>query len=352
MSERVLVTGGAGFIGSHLCDELAGRGHEVWILDNFDDYYDPGLKRSNVAGLVSRPEVHLVEGDVRDTVLTGGLFTDVAFDAVIHLAARPGVAASMDNPDISYEMNVRGTLRLLESMGRHDVRRLVLASSSAVYGAGTALPFTEGEAADRPLSHYGASKRSAELLAHTHHRVHDLAVHCLRLFTVYGSRQRPEMAVHRFVRLMTAGRTLPIHGDGDSLRDFVHVDDAVNGIRLSLEHLMERDDSVFEAINIGSGQPVALHEVVSRLGTALGVEATVEIQPAKPWRMEATGASLEKARNLIGYRPRVELSVGLTEFVQWLRNDEHSANGGPPESAVVEATAEPAPPETEAGTDV
>lgn len=346
MSERVLVTGGAGFIGSHLCGLLAGQGHEVWILDNFDDCYDPALKRRNIAGIVSRPDVHLVEGDVRDPVLTGGLFTDVGFDAVAHLAALPGVAASMDNPDLSYEMNVRGTLRLLESMGRHDVRRLVLASSAAVYGAGTPLPFTEDAAADRPLSHYGAAKRSAELLAHTEHRVHGLSVHCLRLFTTYGSRQRPEMAIHRFARLLTAGEPLPIHGDGDSVRDFVHVEDAVNGIRLSLEHLLGRDDSVFETINIGSGQSVALREMVRKLATVLGAEATVELQPAKPWRMAATRASVEKARDLIGYRPQVELDEGLEEFVRWFRSEAHSANGGPPRPTAAEA----GPPAIDGGT--
>ena len=327
MPDRVLVTGGAGFIGSHLCEALARDGAEVWVLDNFDDHYSPESKRRNLVSMASRPDVHVVEGDVRDMVLTGGLFSDVGFDAVVHLAALPGVEASMDNPDTSYEVNVRGTLRLLESMGRHGLRRLVLLSSAAVYGTDTPAPFAEDGAADRPVSPYGAGKRAAELLAHSYHRLHDLSVHCLRPFTVYGPRQRPEMAIHTFARLLREGEPVSLHGDGSSLRDYVHVSDVVDGIRLSLEHLLERDEAVYEAVNIGSGEPVALEKLVSLLGDAMGVDPVVDHVSRKPWRSEVTHASLDKARELLGYRPTVELPEGLADFVAWFRSDGARFNG-------------------------
>lgn len=343
MSERILVTGGAGFIGSHLCEALANDDAEVWLLDNFDDHYSPERKRRNVLSLVSRSNVHLVQGDVRDRVLTGGLFSDVAFDVVVHLAALPGVEASMDNPDTSYEMNVRGTLRLLESMERHGLRRLVLASSAAVYGPETPVPFTENGAADRPVSPYGAGKRAAELLAHSHYRLHDLSVLCLRPFTVYGPRQRPEMAIHRFARLLEDGEPLPLHGDGSSRRDYVHVDDVVAGFRLALEHLLDRDDAVYEAVNIGNGEPVPLEKLVSQLGAAMGIEPVVDHVPRKPWRSEVTCASLEKARELLGYRPTVDLEEGLSDFVEWLRRDDFTLNGNGPAGTADEHDEQVAP---------
>jgi len=330
--DRVLVTGGAGFIGSHLCEALARDGVEVWVLDNFDDHYSSETKRRNIASVAARPGVHVVQGDVRDMVLTGGLFSDVGYDAVVHLAALPGVEASMDNPDTSYEMNVRGTLRLLESMERHGVRHLVLASSAAVYGRDTPVPFAEDGPAEPPVSPYGAGKRAVELLAHSYHGLHDLSVLCARPFTVYGPRQRPEMAIHRFARLLQDGEPIPIHGDGSSLRDYVHVDDVVAGIRLSVEHLLERDEAVYEAVNIGSGEPVALWEMVSLLGDAMGVDPVADHVPRKPWRSDVTHASLEKARELLGYRPTVELPEGLADFVAWFRSDGVGSNGDGPGS--------------------
>ena len=328
MTNRVLVTGGAGFIGSHLCEHLVERGDEVWALDNFDDFYSPAQKRRNLSSIASAPDLHVVEGDVRDSVLLGGLFTDVGIDEVVHLAARPGVRASIDDPERCYEINVRGTVRLLESMQRHDVRRLMLSSSSSVYGRGGTPPFSEDEAADRPLAPYAASKRASELVSHAYHGLYGFSVHCLRLSTVYGPRQRPDLALHRFARLMESGAPVPVYGEESVLRDYTFVGDAVRAMILSVERLRSTDGSDYQIINVGRSEPIRLDELIGKLGTAMGIEPTIDHRPGRPGDAAAVYASTEKARDFLGFSPEVGLETGLERFVDWYRSESALADSG------------------------
>lgn len=315
----VLVTGAAGFVGSHLCERLLAEGHRVWALDNFDGLYDPSLKRDNLSEALRQPAMHLVEGDVRDEILLDGLMSDVAFDAVVHLAARPGVAASLENPELAMDVNVMGTLRLLEAMRRHEVKVLLFGSSASVYGENGGAPQVESDAADRPLSPYAASKRSGELLCHTHHRLYDLTAYCLRLFTVYGPRQRPDLAMHRIARSMADGEAVSLPGDGSSTRDYTYIDDAVDGILLALHGAWKRNGSgpAYEIVNLGRGRPVAVRDMVTLLAEAMDLRPDVEEGPARPGTGSATRASGKRGEELLGYRPQVELEDGVARFAEW-----------------------------------
>ena len=316
---RVLVTGAAGFIGSHLCDRLLGAGHRVWGIDSFDPYYPEAIKRSNVAVALDNPAMRLVEGDVRDGVLLDGLFHQVPFDAVVHLAARPGVRPSLEQPDVCLDVNVNGTLRLLETMRTHRVSRLVFGSSSSVYGESPTAPFSEEQAADRPISPYAASKRSAEMLVHAYHHLFGISAVCLRFFTVFGPRQRPDLAIHKFTRLMLDGEPLPVFGNGDSGRDYTYVDDAVEAIVRSLALLGEQGAAPrFEVLNVGRGEPVTLDQLIAALETALGQKPRLDRRPHQPGDVPYTCASTERLEQALGFRPRTGLEEGLERFVSWL----------------------------------
>lgn len=322
---KVLVTGAAGFLGSHLCELLREHGCEVWALDNFDDHYDPALKRRNLRELRTEPEVHVVEGDIRDSVLLDGLMSAYAFDAVVHLAALPGVRTSLEAPDRCLDVNVAGTATLLEAMTRHGVHALTLASGASVYGDGAGSPSRETEAADRPISPYAASKRAGELLCHAFHVNRGLSVHCLRIFTAYGPRQRPDMAIHKFARLMRNGRPVPVFGDGSSERDYTYVADVVEGFRLSLERLLKReDDPEYEVLNLGRGETTRLDALVTTLGRVLGVEPVVERLPEQPGDATVTLASVERSREVLGWESETDLEQGLTAFVDWMEGRDAS----------------------------
>lgn len=316
---RVLVTGAAGFIGSHVSERLVREGHVVWGLDNYDGYYSPALKRRNVAAVALEPNMHLVEGDIRDSVLMDGLFSDVAFDAVIHLAARAGVRPSVEDPARCFDTNVAGTIEVLEAMRRHHTDILLFGSSSSVYGDDVPVPFREEAAADRPVSPYAASKRSGELLCHTFHDLYDLSVHCLRFFTVYGPRQRPDLAIRKFAALMADNEPLPIYGDGSSSRDYTYVSDIVDGVVLSLERVRRqaRVKPVYEVFNLGGSEPIRLDDLVARLGDALGLEPVLDHQAPRAGDVSTTYASLERSSELLGYAPRVPIDEGLERFAEW-----------------------------------
>lgn len=334
-SPSVLVTGAAGFIGSHLCDRLLTDGYRVWALDNFDDSYAPARKRENLRAALERPAMHLVEGDVRDRVLLDGLMSDVSFDAVVHLAARAGSHASLENPELTYDVNVRGTLAVLEAVRRHGVPAFLFASSASVYGDDSEPPFREESAADRPLSPYAASKRSGELLGHTYHHLHGLTVYCLRLFSVFGPRQRPDLAVHRFTRELTDGSPVTVSGDGSGRRDFVYVSDVVDGLMLSLERARAREAerAEYRVINLGRGESVRILDLIDALGAATGLTPELEHTPKTPDDANRTLADLERAEELLDYRPSVGLEEGLAEFVRWYRE----RDGVGSESAAVPA---------------
>lgn len=331
-SRRVLVTGAAGFLGSHLCDRLLAEGHRVWGLDSFDPYYDPELKRRNLREALAHPAMELVEGDVRDRSLLDRTLERAAPDVIVHLAAEPGVRRSFEDPALVFDVNVGGTVELLEAMVAAGTKRLVLASSSSVYDQGERGPSVEDEPADRPISPYAASKRAAELACHSHARNHGIAVRCMRIFSAYGPRQRPDLAVHKFTRLIAEGRPLPIYGDGSTARDYTYVDDVVNGLFLALADPGWGDGSEpggYEVLNLGRGQPVELTTLVETLTTVLGLERPPKLkhEPLPPGDVNRTWASLERVRRRLGYAPAVTLVDGLARFVAWHhRVQAHSQN--------------------------
>lgn len=323
---RVLVTGAAGFIGSHLCERLLAEGHGVWGIDNFDPYYDPSIKRRNVAAALRHPCMHFVEGDIRDEILLEGLFDSVPFDAVVHLAARAGVRASLAQPELCLDVNVTGTLRLLETMRRHHVTRLIFASSSSVYGERTPEggAFRESDPADQPVSPYAASKCSGELLCHTWHHLWGLSVYCLRFFTVYGPRQRPDLAINKFVRLMKDGSQIPMYGDGSTGRDYTYVGDTVEGMIRSLRQLEGRaaGDPAFEILNVGRGAVVELGELIEALSESLGIEAKIQRQPEQPGDVPLTLADTTNCERVLRWKAEVGITEGIGRYVAWLEEQE------------------------------
>ena len=333
---RILVTGAAGFLGSHLCEHLLHRGFVVWGLDNLHPFYDPAIKRRNLRSLTRKPGMHVVEGDVRDGVLLDGLMETYPFDAVAHLAAIPGVRGSLETPEPYLDVNVGGTIALLEAIRRNGPSRLLFASSSSVYGASDRLPYEESDPADRPLSPYAATKRAGELLCHSHHETIGLSVHCTRIFTAYGPRQRPDLAIHKFARLLRDGEALPLYGDGSSERDYTYVDDVVEGLVLSIERLigLDEDDPEFQIVNLGSGRAVRLDELVDRLGRALGLKPVVAATSPRAGDMRKTLASTDRAGELLGWSPRTSLEEGLRRFADWIDAVSHR----PPELTATAAS--------------
>ncbi len=310
---RILVTGGAGFIGSQLVDRLLARGDEVVCLDDFNDYYDPAIKRANVSAHLAHPAYRLVEGDLCDSATLDAAFAG-PLDAVIHLAARAGVRPSLDLPALYYRVNCEGTVGLLERCRQGGPRRVVFASSSSVYGGNTKVPFHEDDPVDRPVSPYAASKRAGELLCHTYHHLYGLDIACLRFFTVYGPRQRPEMAIHRFAQLMSEGARVPVFGAGDSSRDYTYVDDIVDGVLGALAH-----SRGYRIYNLGGANPVALSRLVQLVGEAMGLPVDVDAQPTQPGDVDRTFADVSRAAAELGYAPKVDIEEGVRRFVAWFR---------------------------------
>jgi UDP-glucuronate 4-epimerase len=310
---RILVTGAAGFIGSHLVDRLIARGDEVVAFDNFDPYYDPAIKRRNLAGATACARFRLVEGDLRDRAAVLELLRSSRPDRVVHLAAKAGVRPSLERPQHYVDVNVTGTLNLLDAMVAAGCRRLIYGGTSSVYGATSKPPFRESDAADRPISPYAATKRAAELLCHTWSALHGLRVTVLRFFTVYGPRQRPEMAIHKFARLMLAGRPIPRFGDGNSVRDYTYVDDILDGVVKAVDH-----DEAFGIYNLGESETHSLTELLLLLSRELRVAPIVDARPDQAGDVPATCADISAARRVLGYDPRVPLAEGIRRFVRWL----------------------------------
>jgi UDP-glucuronate 4-epimerase len=315
---KLLVTGGAGFIGSHLTGRLLARGHRVVVLDDFNDFYDPALKRANVGAFEGHEGFRLVEGDIRDRDLVFRTFAEGAFEGVLHLAARAGVRPSLFQPVLYEEVNCVATLHLLEAAVAHGRPVFLFASSSSVYGINSKLPFAEDDPIDRPISPYATTKRAGELHVFNAHHLHKLPAWCLRFFTVYGPRQRPEMAIARFIRSIEAGVPIPFYGDGSSRRDYTYIDDIVDGVESALAQGSPRGG--FEIVNLGGASPVTLSELVARVEEATGRKARLDRQPTQPGDVPVTYASVEKAERLLGFRARVSLADGLRRTVEWFRN--------------------------------
>ena len=313
---NVLITGGAGFIGSHLAERRLARGDRVVVLDDFNDFYDPRRKRRNVAAHDSSPRFRLVEGDIRDRALVFRLFAEERFEAVMHLAARAGVRPSLAAPVLYEEVNCVGTLHLLEAAVAHGRPRFLFASSSSVYGINAKVPFSEEDPIDRPISPYATTKRAGELHVYTAHHLHGLSAICLRFFTVYGPRQRPEMAIARFIEAIERGEPITLYGDGGSRRDYTYIDDIADGVEAALDL-----GAGFEIINLGGARPVTLAALVTRIEEATGKTARVRREPDQPGDVPVTYADVTKAERLLRFRARVPLDEGLRRAVDWYRRE-------------------------------
>ncbi len=305
MPESVLITGGAGFIGSHTAERLASGGARVVVLDNFCDFYDPAIKRARAARLASIG-VDVREGDIRDEGLVGALHEEFRPDAVVHIAAMAGVRPSIENPKLYAEVNLDGTVNLLDAAVATGVKKFVFASSSSVYGNNEKVPFSEDDPVDEPISPYAATKRACELLAHSYWHLHRLPVFCMRFFTVYGPGQRPDLAISKFMRMIAAGEEIPFFGDGSSSRDYTYIDDIVDGVMAALD----RCDR-FRIYNLGGSSPVTLAELVTQIEKVVGREARLDRRPAQAGDVERTYADLTRVRAELGYEPRVTLADGL-----------------------------------------
>jgi UDP-glucuronate 4-epimerase len=316
---RVLVTGGAGFIGSHLGQRLLARGGEVTVLDNFNDFYDPALKRANAALLGG---ARIVEGDIRDGEAIGRVFREGRFDVLAHLAAMAGVRPSLADPLHYADVNLKGTLVLLEELRKRPEVRMVFASSSSVYGANERIPFREDEDVRHPVSPYAATKVAGELLCATYQHLYGIPTTCLRFFTVYGPRQRPEMAIARFVRDVLEDRPIPFFGDGSSRRDYTYIDDIVDGVVAAIERC-----AGYEIYNLGESATTSLSELVGMIGELCGREPRLERLPEQAGDVPVTCADVSKAREKLGYAPKVPLAEGLRRYVEWYRGWRQGGGG-------------------------
>ncbi len=310
---RILLTGGAGFIGSHLAERLGRRGDSVVIVDDFNDYYSVRLKRSNAETALAAGDVEIAEGDIRDGSFLKGVFEGARFDCIVHLAARAGVRPSLADPHLYIDVNLHGTLNVLDCARREEVSRLVFASSSSVYGRDPT-PFREDACADRPVSPYGATKRAGEVLLASYHHLYGLRATSLRFFTVYGPRQRPDMAIHKFTRSVLKGETLTMFGDGSSARDYTYIDDIIDGLTAAVDADLEWD-----IINLGNSTPVRLVEMIDTISRAAGKEAHIQRLGDQPGDVPATCADIQKAGEVLGFKPRVSFEEGIGRFVAWYK---------------------------------
>jgi UDP-glucuronate 4-epimerase len=313
--KHALVTGGAGFIGSHLVDSLLVDGWRVTVFDNFDPFYDPGIKERNVEAHQADPSYRLIRGDLRDARAVDSL-GDTPYDAIVHLAARAGVRPSIEDPVGYQEVNVTGTQLLLELARRIGTRQFIFASSSSVYGVNPRVPWCEDDHVLQPISPYASTKVSGELLGHVYSHLYGMRFLALRLFTVYGPRQRPDLAIHKFAKLMLSGKPIPVFGDGGTRRDYTFVDDVVKGIRGAMEYTR----SAYEVINLGNTRTVPLAEMIAGLERATGVTAKIDRQPEQPGDVPQTWANVDKARALLGYSPATPYDQGVQRFVEWFRS--------------------------------
>ena len=308
---RILVTGGAGFIGSHLVEKLLAAGHAVVILDDFNDFYDPQIKHANIAGFAKDVTVYHV--DLRDGGSVRSLFHREKVDAIAHLAARAGVRPSIQHAQLYCDTNVSGTLHLLEAARVTGVERFILASSSSVYGASKTIPFSEEQHLIQTLSPYGATKVAGEFLCSTYSHLYQMRVVALRYFTVYGPRQRPDLAIHQFTRRIYAGQPIDQFGDGSTRRDYTYIDDVIQGTMAALQY----QGPLYDVFNLGESETIQLKELISAIENVLGKKAKVNRLPEQPGDMPLTCADISKARKLLGYKPTTKLSEGLQKFIDW-----------------------------------
>jgi UDP-glucuronate 4-epimerase len=310
-----LVTGGAGFIGSHVCERLLRDGHTVWAFDDLNSFYEPKLKQRNVQALEALGDsFRFVKGDVTDRSAVEQLLAKVKPDQIIHLAARAGVRPSLEQPALYQRVNVEGTVNLLEAARSQRVKQIILASSSSVYGVNAKIPFSEDDPIFKAISPYAASKLACEALGHVYHHLYGMDIVALRFFTVYGPRQRPDLAIHKFARLIQAGQPIPVFGDGSTARDYTYVTDTVDGVIACTKRKFG-----YEIFNLGESQTVRLSYLIELLEAALGKKAVIDRQPPQPGDVPVTYADISKASAGLGYTPRVKIEQGIPLFVDWFR---------------------------------
>ncbi|EEF58963.1 SDR family NAD(P)-dependent oxidoreductase [Pedosphaera parvula] len=310
-----LVTGGAGFIGSHVCERLLQSGHSVWALDDLNPFYSPAVKESNLreVAALGKP-FKFVLGELSDARIVGNVFKEVQFDQVIHLAARAGVRPSLDEPEFFQQVNVEGTVNILEAARRHGVKKVLIASSSSVYGVNRKIPFAESDPVFSVISPYAASKLACEALGHVYHHVYGMDVSMLRFFTVYGPRQRPDLAIHKFAKLITTGKPIPVYGDGSTARDYTYISDIVDGVVACTERKF-----TYEIFNLGGSETVNLSRLIEVLEQSLGKKAIIQRHPAQPGDVPLTYADITKSHQLLNYAPKVKIEQGIPLFVDWFR---------------------------------
>lgn len=319
----ILITGGAGFIGSHLSERLLREGNKVLVIDNFNNYYDPAIKRNNVEEVkktcvennISLDNYIIFEGDIRDNEFLKEVFSN-KIDSIIHLAAMAGVRPSIEAPSLYYDVNITGTVNLLERCRENNIKQFVFASSSSVYGNNEKVPFAESDMVDNPISPYAATKKSGELLCHTYHHLFDMNIACLRFFTVYGPRQRPDLAINKFTTLILEHKEIPFYGDGRTSRDYTFVDDIVSGIVSSINYV-NTNDTVFEIFNLGGDKTVSLIEMVETIEDILGKKAKLNKLPMQPGDVNRTCADIAHSRETIGYNPKTTFKEGMKKFIEW-----------------------------------
>jgi len=317
-----LVTGGAGFIGSHVCERLLRDGHSVWAFDDLNPFYDPQFKRRNLREIQSLAKpFEFVQGDITDRPALDEIFSSVKFDQVIHLAARAGVRPSLEQPGLYQRVNVEGTANVLEAARTNGVKKIIMASSSSVYGLNSKVPFSESDPVVTAISPYAASKLAGEALGHVWHHIYKMDVAMLRFFTVYGPRQRPDLAIYKFAKLICAGKPIPVFGDGAAARDYTFVTDTVDGVMACT-----RKEIGYDIFNLGESQTISLSRMIELLESALGKKASIDRQPLQPGDVPLTFANISKAREKIGYNPRVPFEQGIKKFTDWFLKEESGIN--------------------------
>jgi UDP-glucuronate 4-epimerase len=313
---KILVTGCAGFIGSHLCERLV-RSHKIVGMDNFCDFYDPEIKRNNISGFLHHRNFQLAEADLREVESLNQIFSQNNFDMVIHLAAMAGVRPSIANPRLYNEVNIMGTINLLEECSKNDVRKFIFASSSSVYGKNKRIPFSESDPVDNPISPYASSKKAGELICHTYHYLEKMSIVCLRFFTVYGPRQRPDLAIIKFMRKILAEQPVTVYGDGTTSRDYTYIDDIIAGVIRTIDFI--NSGWKYEIFNLGESHSIKLNEMISILEKVTGKKAVKEFQPLQPGDVDITYADISKSKKVLGYDPRTDFEEGIRKTLEWLK---------------------------------
>ena len=315
-----LITGGAGFIGSTLADKLLEKDFNVIVVDNFNNFYDPQIKENNVKNNLNNPKYKLERVDIRDEKALENVFNENKIDGIFHLAAMAGVRPSIEDPILYQQVNGIGTQVLLEQAKKHSIKNLVMASSSSVYGNCKEVPFREDFIVDFAISPYAATKKANEVMAHVYHKLFDMNIIMLRFFTVFGPRQRPDLAINKFTRLMLEGKEIPMFGDGTTSRDYTFVNDIVDGIIKSMEY-EEKNENVYEILNLGNSSPISLKGMIDIIGKVLNIEPVINQLPMQPGDVERTYADISKAKKLIGYEPKTSFEDGIKKFVEWYKEN-------------------------------